>query len=76
MPPLALSDQELAILRELAEPIAWGQRQAFLQAVAAEIECAGGGVGVGLVHRVGRAVQRSFTVQSRPVPHQAGQGGR
>jgi hypothetical protein len=34
MPPLSLSDEELSLLRSLAEPVAYGQRREFLQAVA------------------------------------------
>ena len=31
--PLSLSDEEIDVLHRLAAPIAWGQRQQFLQAV-------------------------------------------
>jgi hypothetical protein len=62
MPPLQLSDEEITVLRQLAEPLDQKQRGAFLVAVAAELEATGqaGAVGIGSVHRVGRVVQRKF----------------
>jgi hypothetical protein len=46
-------------LAEAAAPIAYGRRDEFLRAIAAAVEQAGvgSGVGVGLVHRVAREVQ-------------------
>jgi hypothetical protein len=60
--PLQLSDEEITVLRQLAEPLDQKQRSAFLVAVAADLEAGGqaGAVGIALVHRVGRVVQRKF----------------
>jgi hypothetical protein len=56
--PLDFSDEEMTLLLELSRPIAPAQRSAFLDAVAAAIgEQASG---PGLVHQVGRRVQRQF----------------
>jgi hypothetical protein len=57
--PLHFSDdEELSLLLELSRPIEPAQRSAFLDAVAAAIgEQASG---PGLVHQVGRRVQRQF----------------
>ena len=64
MPPLHFSDEDMALLRELSAPIDQRRRQEFLLAIAAELEASGqageGDVGPGLVHRVGRQVQRRF----------------
>ena len=58
-PPLALSDEDIDVLHRLAAPIAWGQRQQFLQAVNdALASCPQPGPGV--VYRT--AIQRSFTL--------------
>jgi hypothetical protein len=63
MPP-SLSTEELDLLLALAAPIDQRQREQFLHEVAAELEAAsiqtGVGPGPGLVHRVGRQVQRRF----------------
>lgn len=49
--PLSLSDEELRQLLELAEPVAYGQRPAFLAAVAGELAaCPHRGPGV--THRI------------------------
>jgi hypothetical protein len=59
--PLALSDEEIDILNRLVAPIAWGQRQQFLQAVTdALASCPQPGPGV--VYRTAREIQRSFTL--------------
>jgi hypothetical protein len=56
--PLDFSDEEMTLLLELSRPIEPAQRSAFLDAVAAAIgEQASG---PGLVHQVGRRVQRQF----------------
>ena len=56
--PLHFSDEEMDLLLELSRPIEPAQRSAFLDAVAAAIgEQASG---PGLVHQVGRRVQRQF----------------
>jgi hypothetical protein len=60
MPPLHFSDEEKDLLLALSAPIDQKQRAAFLAAVAAELEASGQAGGVGVVHRVGRVVQRRF----------------
>ena len=61
MPPLALSDEEIDLLHRLAAPIAWGQRQQFMQAVTdALASCSQPGPGV--VYRTARDLQRNFTL--------------
>jgi hypothetical protein len=49
----------------LATPIAFGRRREFMEAVAAAVEQAGGGAGVGLVHRVAREVQGRFVLEAQ-----------
>jgi hypothetical protein len=60
--PLHLSDEEMDLLLALAAPIDHRQRDQFLHEVAAELEAAsaqtGVGPGLGVLHRVGRVVQR------------------
>lgn len=67
--PLPLSDEEIDLLHRLAAPIAFGQRQAFLDQVASALASSPGlgpgGFGPGLVHRVAREVQRSFTLSAQ-----------
>ena len=59
--PLARSDEDIDVLHRLAAPIAWGQRQQFLQAVNdALASCPQPGPGV--VYRTAREIQRSFTL--------------
>jgi hypothetical protein len=62
--PLSLTTEELDLLSSLAAPIEQRLRQAFLVAVAAELEAAsaqtGVGPGLGVLHRVGRTVQARF----------------
>jgi len=59
--PLSLTDEEIDVLNRLAAPIAWGQRQQFLQAVTnALVACPEPGPGV--VYRAAREIQRSFTL--------------
>ena len=60
--PLQLNDDEMSVLMSLAGPIDQQRRPQFLQEVAAELEAKrqAGEVGEGLVHRVGRVVQRKY----------------
>jgi hypothetical protein len=58
--PLQLSDEEMSVLMSLAGPIDQQSRPKFLQEVAQELEASGQAGGPGVVHRVGRAVQRRF----------------
>jgi hypothetical protein len=58
MRPIRLTDDELDAVMSAAQPIAIERRDAFLQAVAAELR--GREVGPGLVHRVVAQVQREF----------------
>jgi hypothetical protein len=57
--PLALSDDELAMMVAAARPLAPHQRDGFLQAVADELSRCGQ-VGPGVVHRICREMQRKF----------------
>jgi hypothetical protein len=50
MPPIRLSDSELDAVMSAARPIPVGQRDAFLQQVAAELQ--GRELGPGVVYRV------------------------
>jgi hypothetical protein len=61
MTPLALSDEEMDVLHQLAAPIAWGRRQEFLDQVAAALAACPHS-GPGAVHRTAREIQRSFTL--------------
>jgi hypothetical protein len=66
MPPLSLSDEEPSLLRSLAEPVAYGQRSAFLAEVAAELaNCPHRGPGV--THRIAGQIQRKFVLTSQRV---------
>jgi hypothetical protein len=62
--PLHLSDEEMDLLLALAAPIDQRLRTEFLTAVAAELEAAaaqtGVGPGLGVLHWVGRVVQRKY----------------
>jgi hypothetical protein len=63
MPPLSLTDEEMALLRELSAPIPLRQRQEFLLAIVAELESeqgAGADIGPGLIHRVASRLQHRF----------------
>ena len=59
---MQLSPEEMRLLLELSEPLEQSRRPAFLQEATRRIEetAPQGGVGPGVVHRVGRAVQRDF----------------
>jgi hypothetical protein len=60
MPPISLSDDELAAVLAAARPLERGQRDGFLQAVAAELKARGPILGPGTVNSAIRAVQRRF----------------
>jgi hypothetical protein len=68
--PLQLNDDEMNLLLVLAAPIDQRLRPEFLAAVAAELEAAsaqtGVGPGLGVLHRVGRVVQRKYFRRSCP----------
>jgi hypothetical protein len=64
--PMHLSDEELRQLLELAEPVAYGQRPAFLAAVAGEL-AACPQPGPGATYRVARDVQRRFVLEAKRV---------
>ncbi len=64
MPPLSLSNEEMNQLLTLSEPVAYGQRRAFLQAVAAGLEACPH-PGPGATHRIARDVQRRFVLEAR-----------
>ena len=55
---IALNDNQLALIMDLATPLARKQRSAFLEAVAARLE--GRQVGDGALYRVALAVQREM----------------
>jgi hypothetical protein len=59
MPPIRLSDDELAAVMAAARPIAVERRDAFLLAVASALQACGE-VGPGTVHRVCASLQRQF----------------
>jgi hypothetical protein len=58
--PLSLSDEEMALLRSLAEPVAYGRRREFLCEVAAALEAVPQS-GPGVLFRVAREVQRKMS---------------
>jgi hypothetical protein len=58
MPPIRLSDSELDAVLAAARPLPIERRDAFLQAVAAELS--GREVGPGVVHHVCAETQRAF----------------
>jgi hypothetical protein len=58
--PLQLNDDEMSVLLSLAGPIDQQRRPQFLQEVAQELEASGQAGGPGVVHRVGRVVQRNI----------------
>jgi hypothetical protein len=60
MTPIAFSTEELDVLINLSGPIAPAARPAFLDAVASAVEAKGPSRGVGIVHQVGRQIQRDF----------------
>ena len=62
--PLSLTDEEKNLLLALAQPLDQRQRDPFLREVTAELEAAsaqtGVGPGLGVLHRVGRVIQRRY----------------
>jgi hypothetical protein len=58
MPPIRLSDSELDAVMAAARPLPVERRDAFLQAVAAELR--GREVGPGIIHPVCAETQRAF----------------
>jgi hypothetical protein len=60
--PLSLAPEEMDLLRALSEPIDQRRRTEFMTEAARRIEEASpqSGVGPGVVHRVGRVVQRQY----------------
>jgi hypothetical protein len=63
--PLSLSDAEFAAVQAAAAPIHPMQRDAFLKALAAELE-RHPVVGPGVVHRAAAALQKTFVVAATP----------
>jgi hypothetical protein len=61
--PLSLSDDEFAAVQAAAAPIHPMQRDAFLKALAAELE-RHPVVGPGVVHRCAAQLQKTFTVEA------------
>jgi hypothetical protein len=59
--PLALTDVEFAAVQAAAAPIHPQQRDAFLKALAAELE-KHPTIGPGIVHRAAAAFQKTFVV--------------
>jgi hypothetical protein len=71
--PLLFSDEEINLLLTLSEPVDPKQRHEFLRAMANELATCElvaceqpSGVGVGLVHRVAREVQRRYSLAPLP----------
>jgi hypothetical protein len=62
--PLALSAESLDALNQLAAPIAWGQRDQFLRQVADAL-AAHPEPGPGLIFRIGRELQRNYTIDAQ-----------
>jgi hypothetical protein len=62
--PLELTNEEMEVLVGLAEPIAWRQRDAFLREVG-EALAAVPTRGPGVMHRIGRAIQKNYVVEAR-----------
>lgn len=62
--PLHLSDEEMTLLLGLAEPVAFGRRDEFLQAVASAL-AGSAQVGPGEVYRRAREVQARFVLTAQ-----------
>jgi hypothetical protein len=64
--PLQLSDEEMQAVLAAVAPIAFGERDRFLRELADELaQYPRGEIGVGLVHRLARQLQRGFVLQAR-----------
>ena len=72
--PLALTDDEYAAVEAAAAPIHPRQRDAFLKALAEELE-RHPVIGPGVVHRCAADLQRRFGVEAQH-PIRASQAGR
>jgi hypothetical protein len=72
MTPLALSDAELAVVMQAAQPLAPDQRDGFLQAVAAELAQIPA-VGPGAVHRVCRQLAAAILRPASARPRRLGE---
>jgi hypothetical protein len=59
MPPIALSDEQLAAVMAAAQPLAFADRSAFLEDVAAALAVLPS-IGDGIVGRVVREVQSKY----------------
>jgi hypothetical protein len=70
----ALTDEELGAITELAAPLPAALRGAFVEVVLAQARAHNGGeIGAGLLHRIGRDVQRGFAAHMAPTrPEPAG----
>jgi hypothetical protein len=73
--PLELTNEEMEVLVGLAGPIAWRQRDAFLREVA-EALAALPTRGPGVTHRIGRAIQKNYTIQARHETEVGGGGSK
>jgi hypothetical protein len=60
--PLMLTDAELAMVRELAQPLEPHRRGEFLEAIAQKMETsvAPAAIGPGVLHRIAREVLQNF----------------
>jgi hypothetical protein len=76
MPPISLSDDEMATVWRLAEPLPRHERTAYLELVAQKLR--GQGVGPGAVARAAAEAQRTLMSSLRPAkpPLLPGKHGR
>ena len=74
MQPLALTDEEMSIVRSLSEPLPWSRRNEFLSAIAEALAVLPVR-GPGAAHRIGAEIQRIYFTPGRrgrgPVPKSA-----
>jgi hypothetical protein len=71
MPPLALSDDELDAVLNLAAPLPPQNRNSFLEAIAAELQARGTEAGPGAVHRIARELQPHYLYMRPDIRHTA-----